>query len=54
MRASCKDGPHMIVLFTLTAFFVLGLFGTLGKLLFDDWRVRRSLRPLAAVIPSAQ
>jgi hypothetical protein len=34
----------MIVLVSLTAFFVLGICGTVGKLLFDDWRVRRSLR----------
>jgi hypothetical protein len=31
----------------MTAFFVLGIIGTIGKLLFDDWRLRQRL----AVIP---
>jgi hypothetical protein len=36
----------MIVLFGATAFIVLGVAGTVGKLLFDDWRVRQSMRRL--------
>jgi hypothetical protein len=34
----------MIALLSVTAFFVLGICGTVGKLLFDDWRIRLSLR----------
>jgi len=34
----------MIMLVAATSFFVLGIAGTVGKLLFDDWRVRLSLR----------
>jgi hypothetical protein len=40
----------LIVLFSPTAFLVFGIAGTVGKLLFDDWRVRQSLR-LPAIPP---
>ncbi len=36
--------PHMIALFALTSVFVLGILGTGGKVLFDDWRVRQASR----------
>jgi len=39
----------MILLATATAFFVLGLTGTVGKLLFDDWRVRQAMRVIVRV-----
>jgi hypothetical protein len=43
---------HMIPLIVVTAFFVLAIGGTVGKLLYDDWRVRRSMRPpLPLVLP---
>lgn len=34
----------VIPLIAVTMFFVLGVLGTAGKLLFDDWRVRQALR----------
>ena len=34
--------PEAIALYAVTAFFVLGFCGTIGKALFDDSRVRRS------------
>jgi len=43
---------QIILLVAMTAFFVLGVLGTVGKLLFDDWRVRQSTRlpvPVVAV-----
>jgi hypothetical protein len=43
---------HIIPLIAVTAFFVLAIVGTVGKLLYDDWRVRRSQRPpLPVVLP---
>jgi hypothetical protein len=43
---------HIIPLIVVTAFFVLAIAGTVGKLLYDDWRVRRSQRPpLPVVLP---
>jgi hypothetical protein len=44
----------MVVLFTLTAFFVFGIGGTVVKLLFDDWRVRQAMRLPVATIPAAE
>jgi len=44
--ADCAPSSPMIVLFAATAFIVLGVAGTVGKLLFDDWRVRQSARRL--------
>jgi hypothetical protein len=35
---------NIIPLVAVTMFFVLGVVGTVGKLLFDDWRVRQALR----------
>jgi hypothetical protein len=32
----------MIALFAVTAFALLAILGTAGKMLFDDWRVRRA------------
>jgi hypothetical protein len=34
----------MIMLLAATCFFVLGIAGTVSKLLFDDWQVRQALR----------
>jgi hypothetical protein len=34
----------VIALIAATAFIVLGIVGTVGKVLFDDWRVRQSTR----------
>jgi hypothetical protein len=43
---------HIIPLIVMTAFFTFALVGTVGKLLYDDWRVRQSLRPpLPIVLP---
>lgn len=39
----------MIPLVAMTAFLFLGIVGTVGKLLFDDWQVRRAMR--VAVVP---
>jgi len=32
---------RMIVLFAVIVFLVLAVLGTAGKLLFDEWRVKR-------------
>jgi len=40
-----------IPLVVLTAFFVLGVLGTVGKLLFDDWRVRQATRLPVPIVP---
>jgi hypothetical protein len=42
----------MIALFAVTAFLVLAVVGTVGKALFDDWRVRQALTPAAPTVPS--
>jgi hypothetical protein len=42
----------MIALFAVTAFLVLAVVGTVGKALFDDWRVRQAVRPAAPTVPS--
>jgi hypothetical protein len=34
----------MIALFAAILFILLGTVGTVGKILFDDWRVRQSTR----------
>lgn len=35
---------NVIPLAIMTAVLVLGVVGTVGKLLFDDWQLRRALR----------
>jgi hypothetical protein len=35
---------NIIPLIAVTMFFVIGVVGTVGKLLFDDWRARQALR----------
>jgi hypothetical protein len=41
---------HIIPLIVVTVFFVLAIAGTVGKLLYDDWRVRQSMRPVLPVV----
>lgn len=41
---------NIIPLIVMTAFIVAGVLGTVGKLLFDDWHVRRVAR-MPAVLP---
>jgi hypothetical protein len=43
---------HIIPLVAMTAFFVLAIVGTVGKLLFDDWRARQALRLAIAPLPA--
>jgi hypothetical protein len=46
---------QIIPLVAMTAFLVLGVLGTVGKLLFDDWRVRRALRlPIPLIVKPAE
>jgi len=42
---------QIIPLLIITAFFALGVLGTVGKLLFDDWQVRRSMKLPVPVVP---
>gem|GEM_PF-2186498 len=35
---------NIIPLIAVTMFFVFGVVGTVGKILFDDWRARQALR----------
>jgi hypothetical protein len=43
---------EIIPLVAMTAFIVLGVLGTVGKLMFDDWRVRQAMRlPVPVVVP---
>jgi hypothetical protein len=44
---------HIIPLIAITAFFVLGIVGTVGKLVYDDWQLRRAQRqpiPVVSVV----
>jgi hypothetical protein len=45
---------RIIPLVVLTAFFVLGVLGTVGKLLFDDWRVRQAARLPVPLVPAPE
>jgi hypothetical protein len=43
---------EIIPLVAMTAFIVLGILGTVGKLLFDGWRLRQAMRlPVPVVVP---
>jgi hypothetical protein len=41
----------IVLLVAVTAFFVLGILGTVGKLVFDGWRVRQAARLSIPVVP---
>jgi hypothetical protein len=41
-------------LVAMTAFLVLGVLGTVGKLLFDDWRARQAMRLPVPVVPATE
>jgi len=43
-RSEQAPSWRVIALIAATAFIVLGIAGTMGKVLFDDWRVRQSRR----------
>jgi len=42
---------QIIPLVMVTALLVLGFVGTIGKLLFDDWRLRQMMRVPARPLP---
>jgi len=42
---------QIVPLVAMTAFIVLGVLGTVGKLLFDDWSARQAARLLVPVVP---
>jgi hypothetical protein len=45
---------QIILLVAMTAFLVLSVLGTVGKLLFDDWRVRQAMRLLVPLVSKAE
>ncbi len=42
---------RILPLVFMTTFLVLGVVGTVGKLLFDDWRVRQITKLTVAALP---
>jgi hypothetical protein len=49
--APVRSIVEIIPLVVMTAFLILGTAGTVGKLLFDDWRVRRAMRVPVRPLP---